>query len=117
MRDFRDLSIWKKSHLLTLKIYTVTKHFPKEEMFGLTSQMRRSASSIPTNIAEGCGRNTNPDFKRFLTMAAGSSSELAYQLILSRELQFISIEEFNELESELNEIMKMINSFIRKISS
>ena len=85
MRNFQDLSIWSKSHLLTLKVYSITKNFPKEEMFGLISQMRRSTSSIPTNIAEGCGRSTNPDFKRFLIIATGSSSELECQLILAKE--------------------------------
>lgn len=74
MRNFRDLSIWMKSHLLTLKIYSITKTYPKVELFGLITQMNKSASPIPTNIAEGCVRNTKPDFKRFLTMAAGSAS-------------------------------------------
>jgi four helix bundle protein len=115
MRNFHDLSIWLKSHLLTLKIYSTTKSFPKEETFGLISQMRRSASSIPTNIAEGCGRNSNPDFKRFLVMAAGSSSELEYQLFLSKDLKFLSDSKFKELENETIEIRKMIHSFIKNI--
>jgi four helix bundle protein len=115
MRNFHDLSIWLKSHLLTLKIYSTTKSFPKEEMFGLISQMRRSASSIPTNIAEECGRNSNPDFKRFLVMAAGSSSELEYQLFLSKDLKFLSDSKFKELENETIEIRKMIHSFIKNI--
>jgi four helix bundle protein len=115
MRNFHDLSIWLKSHLLTLKIYSTTKSFPKEEMFGLISQMRRSASSIPTNIAEGYGRNSNPDFKRFLVMAAGSSSELEYQLFLSKDLKFFSDSKFKEFENETIEIRKMIHSFIKNI--
>ncbi|MFZ1799189.1 MAG: four helix bundle protein [Chitinophagaceae bacterium] len=90
MRNFRDLSIWMKSHLITLKIYSITKTYSKEELFGLITQMNKSASSIPTNIAEGCVRNTKPDFKRFLTIAAGSASELEYQLILSKDLKLIS---------------------------
>ena len=117
MRNFRELSIWSKSHLFTLKIYSLTQKYPKEEMFGIVSQMRRSASSIPTNIAEGCGRNTNPDFKRFLAMASGSSSELEYQLILSRDLQYLSESSFKELETDLTEIRKMIHSFIKNIPS
>ena len=115
MRNFQELSIWVKSHSLTLKIYSATKSFPKEEIFGLTSQMRRSSSSIPTNIAEGCGRNSNPDFKRFLTIATGSSSELEYQLILSRDLKYLSESVFKELEKEIIEIRKMIHSFIKNI--
>ncbi len=115
MRNFRDLSIWTKSHLFTLKIYSTTKQFPRQEIVGLISQMRRSASSIPTNIAEGCGRNSNPDFKRFLVMASGSSSELEYQLILSKDLEYISESSFKELESEVIEIRKMIHSFIKNI--
>jgi four helix bundle protein len=79
MRDYQQLEFWQKSHKLTLQIYKITQSFPKEETFNLTSQMRRSASSIPTNIAEGCGRNSVAELKRFLVIAAGSSSELQYQ--------------------------------------
>jgi four helix bundle protein len=115
MRNFRNLDIWSKSHLLTLEIYSSTNSYPREELLGLTSQMRRSSSSIPTNIAEGCGRNTNPDFKRFLTIAAGSASELEYQLILSKDLKLIPDSKFKELEKEVTEIRKMIYSFIKNI--
>ncbi|PWG80265.1 four helix bundle protein [Pararcticibacter amylolyticus] len=116
MRDFQKLSIWQKSHLLTIKIYSITKTFPKEELYGLTSQARRSASSIPTNIAEGCGRNSIPDFKRFLMIAAGSASELHYQLILSRDLHYISESIFKELSEETILIKKMIFSYIGKLA-
>ena len=115
MRNFRELQIWQKSHQFTLRTYLFTKSYPKEELFGLTSQMRRSSSSIPSNIAEGCGRNTNPDFKRFLVIASGSSAELEYQLILSKDLNYISEKTFKELEIELIEIRKMLHSFINKI--
>jgi len=115
MRNFQDLSIWQRSHLLTLKIYSVTKKFPKEEIFGVISQMRRSSSSIPTNIAEGCGRNSNPEMKRFLTIATGSSSELEYQLILSKDLQYLSETTYIELQNELIEIRKMIYAFIKNL--
>jgi four helix bundle protein len=114
MRNFQDLSIWQRSHLLTLKIYSVTKKFPKEEMFGIISQMRRSSSSIPTNIAEGCGRNSNPEMKRFLIIATGSS-ELEYQLILSKDLQYLSETTYKELQNELVEIRKMIYAFIKNL--
>ncbi|MEO6220904.1 MAG: four helix bundle protein, partial [Ginsengibacter sp.] len=80
MRNFLNLEIWKKSHQLTLKIYTITKHFPKDELFGLTSQIRRSSSSIPTNISEGCGRNSNQQLINFRQIATGSCSELQYQI-------------------------------------
>jgi four helix bundle protein len=116
MRDFHQLSIWSKGHSLTLKIYTLTKSFPKEETFGLISQMRRAAYSVPCNIAEGCGRNSIPDFKRFLTIATGSSSELEYQLFLSKDLGYVSETVFKELELETIQLRKMIHSLIKKIS-
>lgn len=115
MRNFRELAIWVRSHSFALKIYSLTRRFPREEIFGLISQMRRSASSIPTNIAEGSGRNSNPDFKRFLGMASGSSSELEYQLILSKDLKYFTEEVFKELEKELITIRKMIHAFIKNI--
>ena len=115
MRDFQELSIWQRSHLLTLKIYSITKDFPKDEMFGLTSQMRRSSSSVPTNIAEGCGRNSNPELNRFLIIAAGSSSELQYQLILSKDLGYIIESIFKEHYDEIIQIRKMIYSYCDKL--
>lgn len=115
MRDFTKLVIWQKSHLLTLKVYKVTKHFPKDETFGLTSQMRRSSYSIPTNIAEGSGRGTKPQFRNFLDIAAGSLSELHYQLILSKDLLYISETIFQELSYELIEIQKMLRAYMEKL--
>jgi len=90
MRDFEKLSVWEKAHQLTLNIYQSTDQFPNDEQYGLTSQMRRSASSIPSNIAEGCGRNPQPQFARFLNIAFGSASELESQIILSEYLGFIT---------------------------
>lgn len=112
MRDFTKLEIWKRSHQLTLKIYSITKSFPKEELFGLTAQMRKSSSSMPTNIAEGCGRNTNPQLNRFLDIATGSASELQYQLILSKDLSYITGSVFLELHNETVEIRKMIRGYM-----
>lgn len=86
MKNFRTLSVWEKTHQLTLFIYKTTSHFPKEEFYGLVSQMRRAASSIPSNIAEGCGRNSQAQFTRFLNIAFGSASELEYQILLSKDL-------------------------------
>jgi four helix bundle protein len=115
MRDFSKLSIWQKSHDLTLKIYALTKSFPKEEIFGLSSQMRRSASSIPTNIAEGCGRSSNPQLKHFLDISIGSASELEYQIILSKDLNYISLIIFNELQPIVTEVRKMIHAYRLKL--
>ena len=115
MRNFQELTIWQRSHFLTLKIYSVTKDLPKDEMFGLTSQMRRSSSSIPTNIAEGCGRNSNAELNRFFVIAAGSTSELQYQLILSKDLGYIIESVFKELHDETIQIRKMIYSYCDKL--
>lgn len=115
MRKFQDLTIWQKSHQLTLKIYNATRSFPKEELFGITSQMRRSSSSIPTNIAEGCGYNSNREMKRFLNISTGSASELECQLILSRDLGYISFETFNELSQSVIDVRKMLHAFIKNI--
>lgn len=115
MKNFRDLQIWNRSHGLTLEVYRLTQGFPKTETYGLVSQMRRSVSSIPTNIAEGCGRNTERDFARFLDNAMGSASELEYQLILARDLQYIRPEAFEKATAELTEIKRMLNAFIQKL--
>lgn len=117
MKDFRTLVVWQKSHELTLAVYSATKQFPKEELFGLTSQMRRSSSSIPTNIAEGCGRGSNADFQRFLQMAFGSANELDYQLILSNDLKYLDGESHQRLSGLLLEIKKMLSTLIRKVQS
>jgi len=117
MRNFRKLSVWEKSHTLTLNIYKSTSSFPKEELYGLTSQMRRAASSIPSNIAEGCGRNTQAQFARFLNIAFGSASELEYQLILSKDLSFINNEAFSELFEKITEVKRMLYSLIQKVQT
>ena len=116
MKDFRTLIVWEKSHQLTLAIYKVLNHYPKDELFGLTSQMKRSSSSIATNIAEGCGRNTDKDFARFLIIAFGSANELQYQIILSNDLAFIDSETSNSLLLQVEEIKKMLNALINKLT-
>ena len=108
MRDFHKLGIWQRSHQLTLDVYKVSKSFPKDELFGLTSQIRRAASSIPTNIAEGCGRASNKDYAHFLQIAIGSASEIEYELLLAHDLEYINDEAFNKLTSETIAIRKMI---------
>ncbi|MEW5843649.1 MAG: four helix bundle protein [Bacteroidota bacterium] len=117
MRDFKKLMVWERSHKFALLIYRLTKQFPKEELYGITSQIRRAATSIPTNIAEGSGKNTSKDFSRYLSIASGSASEVEYLLILVKELEFISEKDFQPLDTEINEIKKMLNSFQIKISA
>ncbi|MFN8432341.1 MAG: four helix bundle protein [Spirosomataceae bacterium] len=115
MKNFKNLSVWEKSHQLTLNIYKQTIHFPSHELYGLVSQIRRSSVSIPSNIAEGSGRDSDPEFARFLTIAHGSASELSYQLFLSFELGYFNHEIYKTLESNLTEVQKMLNSFIQKL--
>jgi len=113
MTTHKDLNVWKKSMNLVVLIYKLTGQFPKEELFGLSSQMRRSAVSIPSNIAEGHGRNSEKDLIRFLYISLGSASELETQLILSNKLNFLNDESFNKLNDANNEIIKMLVSLIR----
>ena len=108
MRDFHKLIIWKRSHQLALDVYKVTKLFPKDELFGLTSQIRRAISSIPTNIAEGCGRETNKDFAHFLQISIGSASETEYLLFLARDLKYINSEVYDLIVNEIVSVRKMI---------
>lgn len=115
MRDFTKLTIWQRSHKLCLKIYAITKNYPKEEMFGLVSQMRRSSSSAPTNIAEGCGCETAPQTTRFFDYTIGSLTELQYQLILSHDLNYIDAISFKELHDETVEIRKMTIDYSKKL--
>lgn len=100
---------------MALGVYRVTRGFPKEELYGLTSQIRRAGSSIPTNIAEGCGRKGDADFARFLQMAMGSASELEYLLVLSRDLAFVETREFERLTEQVVEIKRMLTGLIRKL--
>ena len=89
MKNFRDLKVWGKAHALTLACYGATRSLPKEELFGLTSQIRRAGASIPANIAEGCGRRGNSELHRFLQMSMGSANELEYHLLLSKDLGYL----------------------------
>ncbi len=115
MQDFRKLEVWKNSHTQTLKLYKITSLFPKEELFGLTSQLRRAASSIPTNLAEGFGRNSNPQVIQFINIAIGSSQEVEYLLLLSKDLNYISVENFNDLSLEAGKIKAMLYNLMKKI--
>jgi len=116
MKDFKSLIVWKNAHELVLKIYKITQGFPKEEIYGLTSQIRRASSSVPTNIAEGCGRNTDGDLYRFLCISMGSASELEYLLLLCRDLEYLNEEKYDLCNADLIIIKKMLNSLIQKIN-
>ena len=115
MRDFKKYEIWQISHSFTLEIYQITKAFPKEELYGLTSQIRRAASSTPTNISEGCGRNSDKEFNQFLNIALGSANETEYLLILSRDLNYISIEISEGFLKKINIIKSKIYTLKQKL--
>ena len=117
MKDFRDLKVWERGHRLTLEIYKITSGFPREERYGLTSQIRRSCASIPTNISEGCGRSRDTELARFIEIAIGSASELEYLLLLSRELELINEADFTLLIAEAIEVKKMLISFFQKLKA
>ena len=117
MEDFKNLKVWVKAHQLTLAIYQSTCTFPREEIYGLTSQMRRASSSIGANIAEGCGRRSDPEMKRFVQIARGSASELEYHLLLARDLQLLAVEEFKDLEPKVFEIQRMLASLSQRLGA
>lgn len=115
MKDFRNLKVWEQSHKVAVMVYNVTRSFPKEETYGLTSQIRRASTSIPTNISEGCGRDSDADFRRFIQIAFGSSCELEYLLFLSNELKLVSEKDFALLNPQIVEIKKMLIGLIKKL--
>jgi four helix bundle protein len=117
VKDFRDLRVWEKAHCLTLNIYKATSRFPREELYGLTSQMRRCGASIAANLAEGCGKRGNNEFQRYLQIASGSASELDYHLLLSRDLEFLSSVDYDALANDLGELRRMLTSLILKVDS
>lgn len=115
MKDFRELKVWTKGHAFVLDVYRVSQGFPSDERFGLGAHLRKSASSITSNIAEGCGRATDRDFARFLSIAAGSASEAEYQILLARDLGYVSAEDHHHLNDQVNEIKRMLNSLIQTL--
>ena len=117
MKDFRNLRVWEKAHMLALDIYKATAQFPREEIYGLTSQIRWASLSIPANISEGCGRDSEGELLRYLKIAMGSSSELEYELLLANELEYIPDEEFELIQWRLVEVRKMLNAFIQRIKT
>jgi len=115
VKDFRDLKVWERSHHLTLDVHKATAGFPREELYGLTCQMRRCSASIAANLAEGYGKRGNNEFQRYLQIASGSASELAYHLLLSRDLGFLSSIEHDTLSKQLGELRRMLTSLILKV--
>jgi len=117
MQDFRKLNVWQKAHLLTLAVFGTTSHLPKEELYSLTSQIRRACISIPANIAEGCGKDGGTEFGRFLQIAQGSASELDYHLLLSRDLNFLTEDDYATLSRQVEEIRRMLTTLTKRVKN
>lgn len=117
MSNYKNLEVWRKSHQIVLRVYGLTQNFPPSEQYGLTSQMRRSAASIPTNIAEGSGRGSDKDYARFLYISLGSCAELDYQLLLAKDLNYLPELEYQSVIDELDQVGRMLNGFIKTLKS
>lgn len=117
MKDFKELKVWEKAHELTLEVYKATQTFPRDELFGLTSQIRRSSASIPANIADGCGRSGDTELARFLQVAMGSASELEYHILLARDLGILKTSACECLTNNVCEVKRMLASFIKKLNA
>jgi len=115
MRDFRQVKVWDKAHKLTLEIYKTTGRFPREELYGLTSQLRRASASIPANIAEGFGRGGNAELARFLQIGMGSAYEVEYHALLAKELGFIGGEAYVLLQTQIVEVKRMLAALLQKV--
>ena len=115
MKDFRDLQVWERSHM-TLAIYAATMKFPRQELYGLTSQIRRCAVSVGANIAEGCGKMGNNEFQRFLQIASGSASELDCELLRAKDLGYLAKPDYAKIADELSQIRKMLSALLRKVN-
>ena len=115
MRDFRQIKVWAKAHQLTLEIYKITAQFPREEMYGLTSQLRRASASIPANIAEGFGRGGNVELARFLQIGIGSAYEVEYHALLAKDLGFIQAGVYDYLETRIVEVKRMLAALFLKV--
>jgi four helix bundle protein len=115
MKNFRDLQVWQKAHQLTVLAYSVTCKFPREEVYGLTSQIRRCAASVAANIAEGCGKRGNAEFQRFLGISTGSASELEYHFLLAHDLKLLDESDYERLNDAVVEVKRMLASLVRKV--
>lgn len=117
MQSFRNLKVWGKAHSLTLDIYQASRSFPKEELFGLTSQLRRASASVGANIAEGSCRKGDGEFGRFLHIAIGSASEVEYHLLLARDLKILRNQDYDRLSAGVIEVKRMLASLIRSMKN
>jgi len=117
MQDFRNLQVWEKAHHLTLDVYRQTRGFPREELYGLTSQLRRACSSIPANLAEGCGRGSDTDFARFVQISLGSAREVDYHLLLARDLGYLADEHYTPLAEETARVLRMLFGLLKKLKA
>jgi four helix bundle protein len=117
VKDFRELKVWQKAHQLTLAVYRITAALPREELYGLTSQLRRASSSIAANLAEGCGRNGDMEFARFCSTAMGSASELEYHLLLAKDLKLIKSTDYQELDLRATEVKRMLTALMQKLKA
>jgi four helix bundle protein len=115
VQDFRNLKVWQAAHQLTLEVYKRTKSFPADERFGLTSQLRRAASSIEANLAEGCGRGSDDDFARFVQIVTGSASEVQCHLILAHDLGYLDADSLQNLEEQSHQVKKMLVSLLQRL--
>lgn len=115
MRNYKELIVWKSAHRATLEIYSSTRQFPREELYGLTSQLRRASASIGANIAEGSGRRSNNEICRFLQIARGSASEAEYHLILAHDLKFLQDDDFHRLSGQMDELQRMLTALIQSL--
>jgi four helix bundle protein len=115
MQDYRKLTVWEKAHSFTLEVYNISQSFPREELFGLTNQLRRASSSIAANIAEDCGRSLNKEFAHFLNISLGSTNEVAYFALLAKDLNYLEPVKFDELFEQANEIKGMLIALINKV--
>ncbi len=115
LKSFKDLKVWQKSYSLCLKIYTITRKFPSDERYGLTSQLRRASVSIPSNIAEGYGKKTTPEYIHSLYIANGSLCELETQILLANDLKYINAKEYNEIEGSITELVVMMKALIKSL--
>ncbi|WP_310396317.1 four helix bundle protein [Hymenobacter sp.] len=115
MFDFRKLRIWQEGYALTLQVYKLTRSFPRDELFGLTGQMRRAANSVPHNIAEGCGRNSRPELLRFIVIAMGSASELESETLVAQGLGFLETEMAEKLLNDIQRLRKMLAAYYQKV--
>jgi four helix bundle protein len=117
MKDFRSLKVWQKAHEVTLSTYKSTLPFPRQETYGLVSQLRRATSAVAANIAEGCGCEGSREFARFLEIALRSASETEYHLLLARDLGYLELKTYEALNDQVTEVKRMLTGFVQKLNA